>query len=696
MLPTLRFRRQMTQLTTIRRVASMYFRTVVEPSEEVVEDSEPERLEARRVERLRKKAQKKMSKITTDSSRASVNGNVDGSWPSNLPSQVKMATAAITDENDVHGSTSIGPPPAEAGPSMSLEAGAAGPQDAQTSKILNLTKFAYAPIAGPSRQASHTYSRIASRTPSEVSPYPDIEIVPMQRLESTSIPKARKSRLKPTKPVTSSDARLDTSNILRCPTCQVSWTARKSVSAKLEHITKCAKKHGVALDDLRHRLDAEAAKTPRVSRSKKVVALQAAALVPVRSEPQTYLQDVVEGAAPRKRKPRQAAIVPGTVQPLADTRSTILDRAKALLVESPFSEGSTYRTSDCETDGGSMTAVLSEASGQGNAPPATQQFTTSKLARAFIRPEYDSNELEGTQEPQFPLSANPARVGTSDVFAYFAHYDSSPEESTWPRDPMSIAASSSKSCLVKPPADLKGKMRAPSVEISDDDASSTKSIKRSQLPLSTPIWRGKTASNTSLASAFKQRLVIVGSEKGEQKDELDKSNWSDTSRPNLTWDANPGEPSSSTQNAPFRDGNPSVDLEYLQQWTSHSPSAHETQHSASESSILVTKVKRFSKLTPSTPRGGSKAVKPKRRVVADPVIRNSVTDQDLFNGFRATIYQNEVLHSKILRYEPISFDYILAEVGAAGIKSKHLRPKLKTFLDASCVNHFGGEGSWGR
>jgi len=50
---------------------------------------------------------------------------------------------------------------------------------------------------------------------------------------------------------------------------------------------------------------------------------------------------------------------------------------------------------------------------------------------------------------------------------------------------------------------------------------------------------------------------------------------------------------------------------------------------------------------------------------------------------------DEILYCRILRYEPINVDDLLAKVETTGIQSKQLRLKLRAYLDASGVNHYG-------
>lgn len=213
-------------------------------------------------------------------------------------------------------------------------------------------------------------------------------------------------------------------------------------------------------------------------------------------------------------------------------------------------------------------------------------------------------------------------------------------------------------------------MRASVIEISDDDdedapanasLGSLRSRRPSRSPPSTPAKRGTAVSSTSLTPALKKRLAIFESEGEEQRPEPEDDGWSDTSGPNLAWDGvyTAREPISGTGKAIAKPGSPNLDMRYLQQWASQSPRgmAPAAGNSGSESSIPLVKGKKkaLNKPRAGSPSGTRNAKTPKQRkaTAADPGTANEkkMSDRDLFNRFRATIYQDEVLHCRILRYE---------------------------------------------
>ncbi len=123
----------------------------------------------------------------------------------------------------------------------------------------------------------------------------------------------------------SSVAKLDIGPLLRCVSCDVQWTVRKSVAQKSSHMTTCARKKGINPSTLQLLIRKELLKL----RHSKTNDQRPPFSEPVNDAPQTYLEGVVADAQ-RRRKQRRTDTV-GTLQPISQTRAAILDRAKALL-----------------------------------------------------------------------------------------------------------------------------------------------------------------------------------------------------------------------------------------------------------------------------------------------------------------------------------------------------------------------------
>ena len=119
--------------------------------------------------------------------------------------------------------------------------------------------------------------------------------------------------------------KLDVGPLLRCVSCEVQWTVRKSAAHKSSHMTICARKKGVNPSTLQRLIERELLKLrpPKTNDQKPPCSEPADAV------PQTYMESVVAEAQPRRKQRRTDTV--GTLQPVSQTRAAILDRAKALL-----------------------------------------------------------------------------------------------------------------------------------------------------------------------------------------------------------------------------------------------------------------------------------------------------------------------------------------------------------------------------
>ena len=110
----------------------------------------------------------------------------------------------------------------------------------------------------------------------------------------------------------------DLAKLGKCVSCDLRWTARKTAHQKMIHIQTCAKKHAFTDETVRILIRKEI---------DNVTAHNKAACILMESN--TYMEDIVAHAAPRKKGRRQR--VAETVQTIQVTRSTILNRAQAVL-----------------------------------------------------------------------------------------------------------------------------------------------------------------------------------------------------------------------------------------------------------------------------------------------------------------------------------------------------------------------------
>jgi hypothetical protein len=119
--------------------------------------------------------------------------------------------------------------------------------------------------------------------------------------------------------------KLDVGPLLRCLSCEVQWTVRKSAAHKSSHMAICARRKGMNPSTLQRLVERELLKL----RQQKTNDQKPPCPEPPEAAPQTYMESVVAEAQPRRKQRRTDTV--GTLQPVSQTRAAILDRAKALL-----------------------------------------------------------------------------------------------------------------------------------------------------------------------------------------------------------------------------------------------------------------------------------------------------------------------------------------------------------------------------
>ncbi|KIO30262.1 hypothetical protein M407DRAFT_5768 [Tulasnella calospora MUT 4182] len=363
------------------RFSSSYFRRSDASAEEVLEDSEPEREERRQMRKASKLRERRLKQGLDETSKDVGQDTASLVQPSaELPiisrgpvdGETRRMHNAITRSSPPESPQSFNPSTAEKSPVQP--------------KILDLARFAYSGGAGPSKARS-------TRSPSRCSSI--VEVPP---------PKTRKR--KPNKAasttfISGDDPELNFTLLLKCPSCLLKWTRRKSSSAKAEHIRTCASKNGMTEEAAREAIrqaiaDAPSGPPPKGKRKAKATKEP----TPVPELPKTYLDNVVEDAAPKKRQPRRKRDATVTVQPPTTTHNLILERAKELLTDTQPSLDlrAPATLSSAESD-----VILLE---DPDAPPPTQPFLKSKLATALRRPLLPSHTEN--QPSRFEVAAEEA------------------------------------------------------------------------------------------------------------------------------------------------------------------------------------------------------------------------------------------------------------------------------------------------
>lgn len=187
-------------------------------------------------------------------------------------------------------------------------------------------------------------------------------------LSATSAPKQARARNKANLkgPFADEFSDADLARLLKCVSCDLTWTARKSAAQKVKHIQACAKKRALTDSTVAFLIRSELAVAPPLPDKRAEAEEKAKA-----KEPGTLLETWTDGVN-RKRTKRGA--VPETVRSLADTREQILDRAKALLGRPQ------PRQAGDNPGEGRIRAEVDDK--QAQMPPPTQSFGESALARS--------------------------------------------------------------------------------------------------------------------------------------------------------------------------------------------------------------------------------------------------------------------------------------------------------------------------
>ncbi|GJE84385.1 hypothetical protein PsYK624_004610 [Phanerochaete sordida] len=271
-------------------------------------------------------------------------------------------------------------------------------------RALDIARFAY---AGSSRTVSRAPSLSSGRSTPAVLPRPlpaptgvastSSAVAPLQ--PAAPIPEPNAPAPRPVKPRKTSRTMFldgvsdaDIGRLRRCVCCELAWTVRKTAPQKSKHIAACAAKRALTPDtvqvlvraEVRRVRDAESAEGSGSGGGKGKGKAKAA--VAAEEEPATLLAARLDGGARKRPGPRRPVVE--TVRELAETRTGILERARLLL---GGGAAPVQRDLARFADG-----PVEEDAVEGDAPPATQPFGESALARAY-RPA--TAALLGTQAP---------------------------------------------------------------------------------------------------------------------------------------------------------------------------------------------------------------------------------------------------------------------------------------------------------
>ncbi|KAI0335528.1 hypothetical protein GY45DRAFT_1350736 [Cubamyces sp. BRFM 1775] len=499
----------------------------------------------------------------------------------------------------------------------------------------------------------------------------------------------------------------DLSRLLKCVSCDLAWTTRKTVLQKMKHIQTCSKKNGLTDDTVRTLLRNEIDKLPPVASSSK-----SATPAPPPSAPETLLEDILKDAG--KKKPGRRPQVLQTVKSVTETRETILDKARTLL-----QNGGSSRAGSA-----ALTSHNSEP-GCEEMPPATQVFSRSSIAAARTAP------VDVHQGVDTTLVFGPSRLAAR----------TSRLDGAVVRTGAEIAAHSDVS---------------PLTQMSHDDSAArnrASSVHAQDIPPSTQVFAPSKLTNVS---GVARRVVPADAGPPEEhisihdtlEDEFTKSSPPrPVKRKSSTFLAG-GEPRrrrtsnttlgpSTLQTGPVADMDVPVD-DYDHHWNewihdvwdedggaclhyvpesegagpSRLPPAQDKPAPSQSRSRLAAIVEDAvagpsAGLSMAANEPAPSQLPPKKRArrkkvageESDAEGKTADISQDELNAkMKEAILKDEALHLRILRYEPIHFDVFLQIAVDLGIPAKRsgLKGKVRAFLDQKAIHFYGADPSKSR
>jgi hypothetical protein len=217
-----------------------------------------------------------------------------------------------------------------------------------------------------------------------------------------------------------SDAAL--SKLVKCVSCDLSWTARKTAAQKMVHIRSCARKNGLTDDTVRFLIKKELDNAPDQpgpsNRKGKAV------LVP--SPRTTLLEDIVREAGPKRKGKRKEVV--DILKPVSETRENIRGNARMLLGPELLSDGDNFPVQ--------TQAVTANRPAAAQENRATQAFGTSRLGQQYGFKSSLLGEPDSDGEPDLPPPATqafaPSKFGSRPAARGWGYESESEAESCAP------------------------------------------------------------------------------------------------------------------------------------------------------------------------------------------------------------------------------------------------------------------------
>ncbi|CDO76252.1 hypothetical protein BN946_scf184470.g10 [Trametes cinnabarina] len=552
---------------------------------------------------------------------------------------------------------------------------------------LKLGRFAYA-NPNPAR-------RTMSKTPS-----------PTERGSAppTEGPTGSKSKrsITPTHRFTGDFSDAELSRILKCVSCELAWTARKTVPQKMKHIQSCAKKNGLNDETVRTLLRKELDNlSPVTSASKASTSAPTVTLVP-----ETLLEDVLKDTS--KKKPGRRPQVLQTVKSITETRDTILEKARSLLQSS----GSARPAFTVEhTSAGPWVAKY------GDAPPATQVFSKSSICARVDPVEVAQADITHVFGPS-RLAAQSSRLHGAVVRtgAHIAgHSDVSPltqEAAGANATPSEVYLQSAEDMppstqVFAPTAiDHTRLEEAMSIHDTDEDDFARSSPQRPPSPYSPTSPSGSLPGPSKPKNPTKDAHPIPASARSPLNRQTPSPAGDERyvgrshQQPEFDVDSNEYDDYEWNQwmNDDVWDEEGGACLHYVPQTAGAGPSRLQGGSVAEEPPSLPrhrlapilkdvlasagTSVPASSSRPPTKKKRRKKAAASEESE-AEAAKASDISQDELNVKMKEAILKDEALHLRILRYEPIRFDVFLQMAVDLGIPAKRsgLKGKVRAFLD---------------
>ncbi|KAI0938262.1 hypothetical protein AcV5_001091 [Taiwanofungus camphoratus] len=286
-------------------------------------------------------------------------GVLDDTSDPYLPSVLDLLNSAPS--RHIHQRDSVSP--AEASPPVSSSNNEESPlSDCDDDARLNIARFAYVNAPKSSRASSKgTLSRSGS----------------IASVKNPGCPPKKIARLAG-RSLTADFSENDLAKLLKCVSCDLAWTTRKTVVQKLKHIQLCAKKKSLTDSTITILIRKELENASSDTAAGKGKGKCTSPVDEEQQDPGTLLEDVLNDNGTRKKGKRHQAVT--TLKSLTQTREAILDKARRLISDVPAEVDGMAKQ---DIFGGEDNRIARVATVE--MPPPTQAFGTSVLAKHHSR-----------------------------------------------------------------------------------------------------------------------------------------------------------------------------------------------------------------------------------------------------------------------------------------------------------------------